>query len=300
MADSTDASSGVATTLPPGELPLPVLDATAVLRRFAGASTLAVSDTEASILSEPFPDEEIEILPSGEPYVAQGRYRTRLNLAFRRGLWALLPISDFVIDERTGTTSQGWGLFVRGKLVSIAWGSGSGGDSDLAQALEGAKSNALVRVCKDLGMGLVLAEKRWAEAFRERVCVLVEAVDRKKGAVNWWRRADGVPFHEERRILKGKATASSTGSAQPGADATSAPAGPAPQASETPGKAATKSPAERRKAFEEAMVLEKRRVGAPAFLEILKKYGFTAMGSIPESKRAPIYHELQALPEVKS
>lgn len=286
-------------SLPAGELPLE-LDASAVLRRFTGASTLAVSDTEASILSEPWPDEEIEILPSGEPYVAQGRYRARLNLAFRRGQWALLPISEYVIEERSGTTSQGWGLFVRGKLVSIAWGSGSGGDSDLAQALEGAKSNALTRVCKDLGMGLTLAEKRWAEGFRERCCVLVEAVDRKKGAVNWWRRADGVPFHEEKRILRGRAAGRGDGTATAGAAPTSAQVETAPQASETPGKAAAKTPAERRKAFEEAMVLEKRRVGAPAFLEILKKHGFTAMGSIPESKRAPIYHELQSLPEVQA
>jgi len=298
MPETTDAQTGVAATLPPGELPLDP-DASSVLRRFPGASRLYVQPEERAALEEPFLDDEIEILPTGEPYAPHGRYRTRLNHVFGPGQWALLPLTDHLLDGKT--VVQPWVLTVRGCVAAVASGAGSSGfDSDIAQQTEAAKSQALTRACKDLGIGLFLAQKRWAESFRERLCLLVEAKDRKdKDWRRCWRRADGVPFPYEGQIHRQPKGASpaSPAPADP-APASSAPDAPPAAPAERPAKAKTAK--EREEEFFAEMANERKRVGNAVYLKVLEKFGHTAMGAIPPAKRAAVLAELQGLPGGKS
>lgn len=290
--ESTSAT-GAAFSLPPGEL-LVEPDVSSILGRFPGASLLEVRPEQAAALEAPFPDDEIEILPTGEPYVPNGRYRARLNQVFGHGRWALLPAQDHVMDGKT--VVQLWVLVVKGHVVAIAPGAGAGGfDPDLAQQLESAKSNALTRACKDLGIGLFLAQKRWAETFRDRYCIQLDAKDRKdKDWRRCWRRVDGIPFNFEGTIHRQpgpKTGASPTPAASP------APAAAPDTPEERPGKARTAK--EREEEFFAEMANERKRVGNALYLKVLEKVGHTAMGAIPPAKRAAVLAELRAL-EVKS
>lgn len=299
MPNDTPTGDPVATGPPPGEIPIE-MDASAVLRRFHGASLVEVTRDEASCLELPFPDSEIEILPTGEPYAPNGRYRERLNHVFGQGRWALLPAEPHVLDGKS--LLQWWVLTVRGGVVATAPGGGTiGFDGDLSQALESAKSNALTRACKDLGIGLFLAQKRWAETFRERFCLMVDAKDRKEK--DWrrcWRRADGVPFPYEgtihRKPAPQKDGAQSDAPAQPPAPAPE-PAEPAAATTER-GKGRTAK--EREEEFFAEMANQRKRVGGPAYMKVLEKAGHTAMGAIPPAKRAGVLAELASLPAVKA
>lgn len=255
-----------AVSLPSGEL-LVEPDLSSILRRFPGASLLEVTPEQAAALEAPFPDDEIEILPTGEPYVPNGRYRARLNQVFGHGRWALLPDGPYVMD---GTSVvQLWVLVVKGHVASIAPGSGAAGhDPDLAQQLESAKSNALTRVCKDFGIGLFLAQKRWAETFRDRHCMQLDAKAKQRD--DWrrcWRRVDGIPFNYEGTIHR-----------QPGAKPGASPAPAASQApaaapdtpEERPGKARTAK--EREEEFFAEMANERKRVGNALYLKVLEKF----------------------------
>lgn len=283
-----------AVSLPPGEL-LVEPDVASVLRRFPGASCLEVTPEQAAALEAPFPDDEIEILPTGEPYVPNGRYRARLNQVFGHGRWALLPAQDHVMDGKT--VVQLWVLVVAGHVVAIAPGAGAAGfDPDLAQQLESAKSNALTRACKDLGIGLFLAQKRWAETFRERYCIQVDAKDREnKDWRRCWRRVDGIPFNYEGTIYRrpGGAKPETVGTHAAAASPAEPPAAPEERAPK--GRTAK----EREEEFFAEMANERKRVGNAVYLKVLEKFGHTAMGAIPPAKRAAVLAELRAL-EVKS
>lgn len=295
MADVSEAAAG-GSGLPPGEIPLD-LDATAVQRRFAGASLLSIQPEEQALLEAPFPDEEIEILPTGEPYAPQGRYRARLNQVFGTGRWALLPLTDHVLDGKT--VIQPWVLVIRGAVAAVASGAGNSGfESDLAQQSETAKSQALTRACKDLGIGLYLAQKRWAESFRERFCVLLDAKFRKdKDWSRMWRRTDGVPFPYEGQIHRQpKAAAPASPAPAAPAEPPSASAGPAPEEKPSRGKTSK----EREEEFFAEMANERKRVGNAVYLKVLEKFGHTAMGAIPPAKRVAVLAELASLPGGKS
>lgn len=290
--ESTSAT-GAAFSLPPGEL-LVEPDVSSILGRFPGASLLEVRPEQAAALEAPFPDDEIEILPTGEPYAPNGRYRARLNQVFGHGRWALLPAQDHVMDGKT--VVQLWVLVVNGHVVAIAPGAGgSGFDSDLAQQLESAKSNALTRACKDLGIGLFFAQKRWAETFRDRFCILVDA--KSKQSDSWrrsWRRADGVPFNFEGTIHR------RPGGAKP--EPSSAPATPGPAEAPAPPEerpAKGRTAKEREEEYFAEMAAQRKRLGTSVFQKVLEKAGHTAMGAIPLAKRAAVLAELQGL-EVRS
>ncbi len=295
-------------TAPVAEIPFE-LDATAVLRRFHGASRLEL-DAESEVeLSTPFADDEVELLPAGEPYAPHGRYRERLNDVFGPGQWALLPLAEHQEDvnakkpERTKIyLVQQWGLFVRGALVSIAWGESGAetADSTLAQMLEAAKSNALTRACKDLGIGLLLADKRWGAAFRERVGVLVESKLYPRD--DWraqWRRFDGVPYPFEGKVIRKPGAAPEPAPASiPGPSAsTGAPAEPQAAPTTTPPADPGDDVKGADDKYLDAMAAQRKRVGTEVYLKVLSRFGVTAAGQLRgRAKRSEIYKALEALP----
>ena len=65
----------------------------------------------------------------------------------------------------------------------------------VATATEGAKSNALMRCCKDLGIASELWDPRFIRTFRAKHCVEVWVEDAKSGRKRkLWRRKDMGPF----------------------------------------------------------------------------------------------------------
>nr|CAG8500727.1 4745_t:CDS:2 [Entrophospora candida] len=108
------------------------------------------ADEATDILLAPVDPNDVECKPDGIIYLPEIKYRRILNKAFGPGGWGLAPRGDNSVSPRI--VSREYALVCHGRLVSIARGECEYFDpSDLNTAAEGAKSNALMRCCKDLG-----------------------------------------------------------------------------------------------------------------------------------------------------
>lgn len=103
---------------------------------------------------------EIEVKPDGILYMPEIRYRRRLNQAFGPGGWGMAPRGESHITDKQ--VSREWGLICLGRLVSVTRGESDYFDKNgINKAHESAKSNALMRCCKDLG----IAAELWDPTF---------------------------------------------------------------------------------------------------------------------------------------
>lgn len=163
---------------------------------FYGISTVEIRKEEAEMLLCEFPPEKIDILPTGEAYLTQVEYRRLLNAVFGPGAWGLRRMT--APEEIDGTIMVMYALVVRGAVVAEAPGESdyqpSNPRQSKATAIESAKSNALMRCCKDLGIASQCWDKRWAEAFKDEFCIMVRCQDVRKPQ---WRRKDSKPFWNE-------------------------------------------------------------------------------------------------------
>lgn len=135
--------------------------------------TIETTKEERDILYAPVNPEDVEIRPDGLIYLPWMEYVTRLRKAFGTK-WGTVGVG---MPYREGTYLY-WPhyLIIRGKLSSgpaigeqryqpnnpmMTWG----------DACEGAKSNALMRLCKGLGISLELWQpkfiKEWIEKYAE-------------------------------------------------------------------------------------------------------------------------------------
>lgn len=150
---------------------------------YAGISQLALSREEADKLGAPIPVDDLDILPTGEVYASQIRYRRILNDVFGPGAWGLRPMTDPKIHGQT--IMRVYALYCRGVYVSEAPGEcdyhASNSRMSYATALEAAKSNALVRCCKDLGIASECWDRRFTEAFKAEHCVRRDGKWYRKG-----------------------------------------------------------------------------------------------------------------------
>lgn len=166
---------------------------------YTGMSTKPVTAEQAKALLLPPADDEIDVKPDsfGAVYMSHAGYRKRLNAAFGPAGWALRRLSDIVANESTEALYQEWALYAEGRFIASAVGEHSfSSDMSYGDASESIKSNALMRCCKDLGMAMDLWDRRFADAWRNRMCVkvLVKRGDRTKPA---WRRLDSPPIYGE-------------------------------------------------------------------------------------------------------
>lgn len=148
------------------------------------AGTITLSEQERQTLYRPVDEADIEIRPDGLIYLPWTEYMIRLRDAF--GLnWALVPHG---MPKMNGNHIL-WGfyLIIRGKLCGFAIGEQeyqpdnkrmSWGD-----ACEGAKSNALMRLCKGLGMCMDLWKPSFVTAWKEKCAE--SYWDQKKGKYLW-------------------------------------------------------------------------------------------------------------------
>lgn len=166
---------------------------------FVNASTLRLSEDEQHILRQRVEDSEVDIRPDGLIYYSHVFVRERLNKALGIGQWAIIEHRTFT-DEKTGVLLFEGSLYIRGCFVSKAIGQAQKHDNSLqtwGDVYESAKSDCLVRCCKDLGVGKECWNRRYASDWVEKYAVKVP-VRRKDGAVTYqWRRKDAPPFWNE-------------------------------------------------------------------------------------------------------
>lgn len=153
------------------------------LDSFAGLGSTPFPREIADILLAPIEDSDIELKPDGMLYLPEIKYRRILNRAFGPGGWGLAPRTELLITEKQITRE--YALVCHGRLVSVARGEQDyfGGEDKITTALEGCKSNALMRCCKDLGIASELWDpafiRKWKRANSEEVWVEYNKRNRK-------------------------------------------------------------------------------------------------------------------------
>jgi len=178
---------------------------------FHGLSVAPITAQQtAVVLCEANPD-ELDILPTGEVYPPQVNVRLRLIEAFGPAGWGMRPLSKPHITENV--VVQEWALYINGNFVSYTIGGAEyqSGNKRLnwSDALESLKSNALVRLCKDLGMFHECWDKHWVDEWKRKYTVNVwckvktweKGVEVFKNKTQW-RRADARPLWNETGIAK--------------------------------------------------------------------------------------------------
>jgi len=161
----------------PASEPTARADRGMVMRSMAAsdrAGTLQVSDDEMKILEEAPDEGEIEIRADGLVYLPWPWYQNKLRKAFKME-WSLLPDGNPILKENLLLWPHG--LFVRGAPVAYAIGECSyrpdNRTMSYGDAMEGARSNALMRVCKSLGMAAILWNRDYTEYWRNKYAKMV-------------------------------------------------------------------------------------------------------------------------------
>jgi hypothetical protein len=188
----------------------------AELTPFWKISSKAFDEKQANVLSEPLASTDIEIKPDGIIYLPEIRYRRILNRAFGPGGWGLMPRGNYVIEK--GFICQQFALFCNGQFVSQAWGEQSYDEEgkspinrSLATALEGAKSNALMRCCKDLGIASELWDPQFILQWKAENALEVWGTHTKTGAKKkLYRRKDRPAFEYPYSEETGKSSGNSS------------------------------------------------------------------------------------------
>ncbi|XBW37021.1 hypothetical protein QEN19_002601 [Hanseniaspora menglaensis] len=162
---------------------------------FKGLSQEPFSAEACKILQLPIAKIDVEIKPDGILYLPEIKYRRILNKAFGPGAWGLVPRSEPVIINGNIVTRD-YALVILGRLVSLCSGEQTFfGDDQIITALEGCKSNALMRCCKDLGIASELWDPLFIGEFKTKNCKaqIVEHIKTKAKKRVWMKNSDNTP-----------------------------------------------------------------------------------------------------------
>ncbi|KAL8658496.1 MAG: hypothetical protein Q9226_000949 [Calogaya cf. arnoldii] len=164
-------------------------------RSFHGLSTEAFSKEAAEALLGPVALDDIEVKPDGIVYLPEIKYRRILNKAFGPGAWGLAPRGETIVTAKAVTRE--YALVALGRLVSVARGEQDYFSPEgIPTAVEGCKSNALMRCCKDLGVASELWDPRFIRKFIAEHAkeVWVEHQMTMKKRKMWMRKDDQVKY----------------------------------------------------------------------------------------------------------
>lgn len=146
-------------------------------------------------LVQPLEPKDIEVKPDGLIYLPEIKYRRILNKAFGAGGWGLVPRSETIVTSKLVTRE--YGLICHGQLISVARGEQDYfNESGIPTATEDCKSNALMRCCKDLGVGSELWDPVFIKKFKVEHCTekFVEHVTTKRKKKIWLRKDRQVEY----------------------------------------------------------------------------------------------------------
>lgn len=151
------------------------LDFSSEIRKMiVSAGTLELTDKQNEILYAPVKDHDVFIKPDGLIYLSWMKYSERLNKAFGGTSWAMIPEGMPKGLLQKSLIVWGFHLVIKGVYCGFAIGEQAyfdNGRMSYGEACEGAKSNALMRLCKNIGIGLELWDKnfidRWVKTYSE-------------------------------------------------------------------------------------------------------------------------------------
>jgi len=175
---------------------------------YPGISEKPVSEDQAKALCDPVTDDEVDIKPDGfgAVYLGHHGYRRRLNKAFRPGGWALRRLTPYTFDKDRQIAYAEFALYGEGRYLGSATGEQripeNNNEMSHGDIIEGLKSNALMRCCKDLGVAMECWDLKWTNDFRRRLCVKVWVKPNAQGQAKMrWRRLDADPFFGETGLV---------------------------------------------------------------------------------------------------
>ncbi|KAK1997695.1 mitochondrial genome maintenance MGM101, partial [Colletotrichum falcatum] len=160
-----------------------------------GLGTQRFSKEVAEILMQPLNPADIEVKTDGIIYLPEIKYRRILNMAFGPGGWGLVPKGEVVVGDKVVTRE--YALVAEGRFVSQAQGENSYFTLEtLPSAVEGCKSNALMRCCKDLGIASDLWDPVFIRRFKKEYAeeVWAEHIMTKKKKLIWTRKDVPVTY----------------------------------------------------------------------------------------------------------
>ena len=167
-----------------------------LMTNFPSVAEKPFDETTMRTLAEPINVNEIEIKSDGILYLPEIRYRKILLRAFGPGGWALIPRGPHTLSS-DGSLSREYALICAGRYISQARGhvSITASTQTPGSASEAAKSNALMRCCKDLGIASELWDPLFITKWRARYADRRQ--DQQTGRFRWFKRVAGAPTEEE-------------------------------------------------------------------------------------------------------
>ena len=170
-----------------------------------GISSQAVTKDQQEILCAPVDPADVEVKPASflQVYLSHGKYRERLNKAFGAGGWGMVPVGE--PEEKAGYLMQKWALWAGDRCLDVSRGAQLLGNEDDDKGMswddaeESAKSNAIVRCCKAIGIAAECWDRKWIAGFRENYCVQVWVEGQKRPL---WRRQDDPPLYRETGMVR--------------------------------------------------------------------------------------------------
>jgi len=158
--------------------------------------TLELDAKAEAVLDEQLDDNDVQIRPDGLVYLSWAYYAKKLNSAFGRLQWGIIPSGNPQSrDVGNNNVLVVWPFWLVVKGVPIAFSIGetsyrtNNSTMSYADACEGAKSSALARNCKQLGISLELWDKEWIEAWKKKYAETYENSNGKK----LWRKKGAKP-----------------------------------------------------------------------------------------------------------
>jgi len=149
---------------------------------------IELSKEDQATLFAPPDDKEIDIRPDGLIFAPWISYAKRLRAVFGMA-WGLVPAGEAKIVGEL--VVRPFYLVIKGKPVGFAVGecrySMRNAIMSWGDAIEGARSNALSRLCKGIGIMLELWDKAFVEAWRTKYAKLII-----KDGKQQWVRADSL------------------------------------------------------------------------------------------------------------
>ncbi len=166
---------------------------------YDGIATEPCTPEEANILHAPVNNKDIEIRPDGIIYLPEIKFRRVLDRAFMPGGWAMKPLGVTMQDNQLFYKGQLW---ARGKFRAESIGEQEffpdNRGMTMASAHEAAKSNCLMRCCKDLGIASECWDPQFIRQWKRENAVEVwcEGIGRnnKDQKKPLWRRKDSDPI----------------------------------------------------------------------------------------------------------
>jgi hypothetical protein len=163
---------------------------TEIIKLIPTAGTLELIDEQRNILYEPVHDEDIEIRPDGQIYLPWVEYADRLDRAFGGGGWTMVEHGSPRLEGNI--VIWGFHLIIKGRYCGIAYGGQeyhpNNPTMNWADAIEGAKSNALMRLCKGIGVSKELWRPSFIKKYKEKYAESYQGQDRYGNTKTLWRK----------------------------------------------------------------------------------------------------------------